>query len=93
MVGAPSERHMKPRHFALFVLAFLIAGAAHATTYTWTNLSGGSWGTGGVGGNWNGSTPTFLADDLLDFSTLNISADRVTSLDGDRIAGARTIGP
>lgn len=52
------------------------------------NLAGGSWATAG---NWD-SVPTGLADDILDFSTLNITANAVTTLDGNRPAGLLKFG-
>jgi autotransporter-associated beta strand protein len=70
---------------ATSLVTCLATGAAHAagTTTTWTNLSGGSWSTPG---NWS-AAPSFAADDILDFSTLNITANAATTLDGTRTAG------
>lgn len=57
---------------------------ALAGTFTWTNsASGGDWGTAS---NWS-SLPTFAADDVLDFSTLNISGQTQTNLGTPRTAG------
>jgi len=60
------------------------AKSATAANGTWTNLSGGNWGTSG---NWSSSTIADGADFTADFSTLNITADRTVSLNS-----ARTIG-
>lgn len=75
---------MKPG-FAFLSLAVITvtAPALTAQTSTWTNLTGGSWGTDA---NWS-STPTFGTDAVLDFSTLNITAATTTTLDGNRTAG------
>ncbi|WP_338287249.1 autotransporter-associated beta strand repeat-containing protein [Luteolibacter sp. LG18] len=78
---------MYPKPLIAILLA-LAAGPATATTFTWTNTAGGSWATAA---NWS-SAPTFAADDVLDFSTLNITADRTATLDADRIAGALKFG-
>ena len=74
---------MKPRDLTALFLAAFAAKSAHAATFNWTNAAGGSWATPG---NWN-SAPTFLADDILDFTTLNITANATTMLDGARTAG------
>ncbi len=58
--------------------------SAMGQTFTWTNLSGGSWGTGT---NWN-TAPTFGSGVTLNFSTLNITANATTTLDGNRTAGS-----
>lgn len=58
--------------------------SAMGQTFTWTNLLGGSWGTGT---NWN-TAPTFGSGVTLNFSTLNITANATTTLDGNRTAGS-----
>ncbi|MFD0893832.1 autotransporter-associated beta strand repeat-containing protein [Luteolibacter ambystomatis] len=78
---------MFPRPLLIALLSS-VAGPAGAGTFTWTNPAGGSWGTPS---NWN-SAPTFAADDLLDFSTLNITANAATTLDGNRTVGSLKFG-
>ena len=82
---------MRFRNLLMVAMASIMAimgQGLQAGSFTWTNASGGSWNTTG---NWN-SAPTFLADDILDFSTLNITADRTMTLDGDRTAGTLIFG-
>lgn len=81
---------LKPCFISRLALLALAAQTAHAagTTTAWTNLAGGSWGTPT---NWS-ATPTFATDDILDFSTLNITANATTTLDGARTAGQLTFG-
>ncbi|MFD0893891.1 autotransporter-associated beta strand repeat-containing protein [Luteolibacter ambystomatis] len=78
---------MYPKPLIAIFLA-LAAGSATATTFTWTNTAGGSWATAG---NWS-SAPAFAADDLADFSTLNITANAVTTLDGSYTLGSLKFG-
>lgn len=59
------------------------ANLLEAGTFTWTNTAGGGFGTTA---NWN-AAPTFATDDVLDFSTLNITANATTTLDANRTAG------
>ncbi len=72
-------------------LAFFSAiTSAFGATYNWTNLNGGSLATAA---NWSGAAlPPSAADHLLDFSTLNITAARTLTLDGDRTAGSLKFG-
>lgn len=79
---------MKPRYSALLLIAALTAGHSSAATFNWTNATGGSWGTTT---NWS-AAPAFASDDVLDFSTLNITANAVTTLDGNRTAGTVKFG-
>ena len=79
---------MKPRHYLSVAAALAFTHSAAAQTYTWTNLAGGSWGTSG---NWD-ATPTFGSDVILDFSTLDISANTTITLDGARTAGTLKFG-
>ena len=75
---------------ALVLLA--AATAARAATYTWTNAAGGSqsWS---AGANWNGgSAPGPAAGDTVDFSTINLAANAVVTLDADRTAGLWKFG-
>lgn len=73
--------------FRIFV-ACLAAQSAYAATFTWTNPAGGSWINNG---NWD-SPPTFAEDDLLDFSTLDITANTITTVDGNLTAGSLKFG-
>jgi autotransporter-associated beta strand protein len=79
---------MKPRRLLAFLATLAFSHTATAQTFTWTNLAGGSWSTAG---NWS-ATPTFGSDVILDFSTLNITANATTTLDGDRTAGTLKFG-
>lgn len=74
-------KHSKPNHYCAAIalpLLFMATGPhANAGTFTWTNAtSGGNWTDNA---NWN-APPTFAADDVLDFSTLNITAQNTTNL-------------
>lgn len=65
---------------------FLLAAAslgplAQAATLTWTNTAGGSWADQG---NWSGGTLPTTTSDTADFSTLNITANRTVSLNGNQ---------
>lgn len=65
---------MKPHAFLAPLSALCVAHTASAqTTATWTNASGGSWNTAA---NWGGTVPTWGADLTVNFSTLNITANR-----------------
>jgi fibronectin-binding autotransporter adhesin len=79
---------MKPRRLLKVLLTLSFAQTVAAQTFTWTNLAGGSWATAG---NWN-TTPTFGSDVVLDFSTLDITANATTTLDGARTAGTLKFG-
>lgn len=79
---------MKPRYLTSLFLAAFTAQSAYAAPFTWTNPAGGSWGNND---NWD-SAPTFAADDLLDFSTLDITANAVTTVDGALTAGSLKFG-
>lgn len=79
---------MKPRHSVLLLAASLAASTLNAATFNWTNTAGGSWATPG---NWN-AAPTFTADDVLDFSTLNITTNAVTTIDAAVTAGTLKFG-
>ena len=75
---------MKFSRSSIFLATLAIAASClSAQTFTWSNISGGSWGTDA---NWT-SIPTFGTDVILDFSTLNIAAATATTLDGNRTAG------
>ena len=63
--------------------------AAAQTTYTWTNLLGGSWATSA---NWNGSTVASGTGNTADFSTLTLGASRAVTLDGARTIGNMLFG-
>jgi fibronectin-binding autotransporter adhesin len=76
---------------SLFFTA-LSASLLPAATFTWTNTTtGGSWQTDT---NWSSTPalPTFATDDVLDFSTLNITANNATTLDGNVAAGTLKFG-
>lgn len=62
---------------------------AQAAPGTWANANGGSWGTPG---KWRGNTIAAGQNDLADFSTLNITADRVVTLDTTRTIGQLKFG-
>ncbi len=79
---------MKPKYSLLPLLASLAVGTASAATFNWTNAAGGSWATPA---NWS-AAPTFVADDVLDFSTLNITANAVTTIDAAVTAGTLKFG-
>lgn len=48
-----------------------------AGTYTWNQTANANWA---LTANWNEGLPTFVADDILDFSTLNILGSIQTNL-------------
>lgn len=61
---------------AFYLLTF--SQVVHAqSTATWTNASGGSWD---AAANWGGTVPSWGADLTVDFSTLNITANRTLTL-------------
>ena len=80
-------------YFAALAFPLLLTAIgqhARAGTFTWTNAAtGGNWADSG---NWS-AAPTFAADDVLDFSTLNITAQNTTNLQTTpRIAGTLIFG-
>lgn len=83
---------MKTPKLSFPFLSALLAALASAlpltvsgqTTYTWTNLLGGSWA---ASANWNGGTVASGAGNTADFSTLTLGVSPTVTLDG-----ARTIG-
>jgi len=65
---------MKFRPLPVLLTVLCLAHTAGAqSTATWTNAAGGSWNTAA---NWGGTLPTWSADLTVDFSTLNITANR-----------------
>ena len=64
---------MKSRAFLTTFAALCLAHTAGAQTATWINAAGGSWNTAG---NWGGTVPTWGANLTVDFSKLNITANR-----------------
>ena len=68
---------MKSRACLTTFAALCLAHTAGAQTATWINANGGSWNTAA---NWGGTVPTWGADLTVDFSTLNITANRDLSL-------------
>lgn len=62
-----------------------------AATYTWTNAATNSSLT--LGTNWSGAAvPVTVAGDVLDFSTLNITAERTVTMDQDFTIGSILFG-
>jgi autotransporter-associated beta strand protein len=78
---------MKPGHLILPFFAVLLNCGAKAQTYTWTNAAGGNWNSAS---NWNTNPnlPVFGADVVVDFSTLNLTANRELNLG----TPAKTVG-
>lgn len=78
--------HSSQRFAAAAVsLAFVCSGSVmFAGTFTWNKTVNENWGTAA---NWNEGLPTFAADDILDFTTLNISGLIEMDLQGNRTAG------
>ena len=78
-----------PSRLFLLVAPLVAAWPAHRvvaqTNGTFTNLNGGGWG---ATGNWSGGTIAAGADAIADISTLNITAARAISLDGNRTVGS-----
>ncbi len=70
---------MKLRVPLIPFFALALTCAAHGQTYTWTNATGGNWNTAS---NWDTTpdVPVFGADVVVDFSTLNITANRTLNL-------------
>jgi len=64
-----------------FLLAAAMSSLAQATTFIWTNADGGSWATPG---NWTGGSLPTTTSDTADFSTLDITANRTVTLDGNQ---------
>ncbi len=82
-------KHVIAATAVLFASHFPILEAA---TFTWINATtGGSWQNAA---NWssNPTLPSFASDDVLDFSTLNITANNTTTLDGAVSAGTLRFG-
>lgn len=78
------------RSIAGLIASLAILPAAKAqTTYTWTNLAGGSWGTTT---NWSGGLIADGEGNIADFSTLNITASPTVTLDGNRLVGTLKFG-
>jgi autotransporter-associated beta strand protein len=77
------------KHLAL--LAVFASGlTVHAqTTYTWTNLLGGSWATAA---NWNPNLAASGSGNTADFSTLTLGASRAVTLDGAKTIGNMIFG-
>jgi autotransporter-associated beta strand protein len=67
----------------------VIAVDSPADNGTWTNASGGSWGTSG---NWTGNLIAGGEGNTADFSTLNPTADTTVSLDAARAIGNLIFG-
>jgi autotransporter-associated beta strand protein len=89
-----SSRPLLPRvltrSIAGLIASLAVLPAAKAqTTFTWTNLAGGSWGTGT---NWAGGTVANGEGNIADFSTLNITANATVTLDGNRTIGTLRFG-
>ena len=72
---------------AVAVTVFL-DGTSIAGTYTWMNASSGGWGTAG---NWD-TSPTFDSSAILNFNTLNLTADIAMTLDADRTVNQLIFG-
>jgi autotransporter-associated beta strand protein len=68
---------MRPRYFLIPSLALLLNGEVGGQIATWTNANGGNWNTPA---NWGGTLPSWAADLTVDFSTLNITANRELQL-------------
>ena len=87
MKRRPLHRFLPTRLF-LLVAPMIAAWPAHRlhaqTNGTWTNLNGGGWGTAT---NWASSAIANGVDATADFSTINITAARTVTLDGNRTVG------
>jgi autotransporter-associated beta strand protein len=87
MKRRPLHRFLPTRLF-LLVAPMIAAWPAHRlqaqTNGTWTNLNGGGWGTAT---NWASSAIANGVDAIADFSTINITAARTVTLDGNRTVG------
>jgi autotransporter-associated beta strand protein len=69
----------------------LVGSAAYSTggPRVWTNPAGGSWP---VASNWSNSLAASGSSITADFSTLNLTADAIVTLDGARTVGALVFG-
>ncbi len=67
----------------------LAAAAADAAPGTWITDGNGDWSSDT---NWAGSIVADGADNLADFSTIDITANRTVTLDGDRTIGSLAFG-
>jgi autotransporter-associated beta strand protein len=85
-----SQHSLRPRRrlilaSSIFASAFLCAASSlHAASGTWTNASGGTWGTTT---NWSGGAVADGAGFTADFSTLDITANRTVTVDSDHALG------
>nr|MCU0781770.1 hypothetical protein [Akkermansiaceae bacterium] len=74
---------MKPRFLLSSSLAIFLACTAQAQTAIWTNANANSTANSGnwnTAGNWGGTVPTWAAGLTVDFSTLDITANRSLNL-------------
>jgi len=92
---------MKPRFSRSGLLASIVftlalaTGASHAASGNWTLLtSGNASGSWATATNWssNPTIPGSAADDVIDFSQLNITATSTVTMDGSRTAGTLNFG-
>ncbi|MCX6873761.1 MAG: hypothetical protein NTW21_08130, partial [Verrucomicrobia bacterium] len=74
---------------AALALALAAPVSAQSASGTWTNPAGGSWATAG---NWAGGVIADGSGHTADFSTLNLSANAVVTLDGARSIGTLVFG-
>ncbi len=79
----------KCRHLFLIVLLAVHLSRALAANGTWTNNADGSWSTAG---NWLGNNIPDGADGAADFSTINITGDRIVTLDSSHTIGSLKFG-
>lgn len=77
------------RSIAGLIASMAILPMAKAQTFTWTGDSNGSWGTAA---RWQGGTVANGVDSIADFSTVNITAARTITLDGNRTVGTLKFG-
>ncbi|WP_367871808.1 beta strand repeat-containing protein [Luteolibacter sp. Populi] len=80
-ISRNSTRNSIPLRAAIVALSIHTVVAAGGV---WTNPAGGSWATPA---NWNGATIADGTDSLANFSTLDIAANAVVTLDGARSIG------
>ena len=73
--------------FAIVTALVLPADSARAANGTWTNLNGGSWTNAA---NWSGGTIADGSGSTANFSTLNLVADAIVTLDVPRTNGNLT---
>jgi hypothetical protein len=86
----PSLPRVLTRSIAGLIASLAVLPAAKAqTTFTWSNAAGGSWG---ATANWVGGVVASGEGNLADFSTLDITAGRTVTLDGDRTIGGLKFG-